>query len=57
VSLQKVGHLDQPYVLLPYISYLANFVLFYFLFFGLLVGHNSYVLTLMLIVTFVDGSP
>jgi hypothetical protein len=53
----KVGHLDQSYVLL-YILYLAeNFVLFYFLiFYGLLAGHISFVLTLMLTVPFVDGS-
>jgi hypothetical protein len=53
----KVGHLDQFYVLL-YILYVAeNFVLIYFLFFyGLLAGHISSVLTLMLTVSFVDGS-
>jgi hypothetical protein len=53
----KVGHIDQIFVLL-YILYLAeNFVLFYFLFFyGLLAGHTSSVLTLMLTVSFVDGS-
>jgi hypothetical protein len=53
----KVGHLDQFYVLL-YILYLAkNFVLFYFLiFYGLLAGHISSILTLMLTVSFVDGS-
>jgi hypothetical protein len=53
----KVGHLDQFYVLL-YILYLAEiFVLFYFLFFyGLLAGHTSSVLTLMLTVSFLDGS-
>jgi hypothetical protein len=52
----KVGHLDQSYVLL-YILHLAkNFVLFYFLFFGLLAGYISYVLNLMLTVSFVDGS-
>jgi hypothetical protein len=57
VSLQKVGHLDQFYVLL-YILYLAeNFVLFYFLiYYGLLAGHTSSILTLMLTVYFVDGS-
>jgi hypothetical protein len=53
----KVGHLDQFYVLL-YILYLAeNFVLFYFLiFYGLLLGHTSSVLTLLLTVSFVDSS-
>ena len=53
----KVGHIDQIYVLL-YILYLAEiFVYFYFLiFYGLLVGHISSVLTLMLMVSFVDGS-
>jgi hypothetical protein len=53
----KVGHLDQFYVLL-YILYLAeNLVLFYFqIFYGLLTGHTSSVLTLMLTVSFVDGS-
>jgi hypothetical protein len=53
----KVGHIDQFYVLL-YILYLAeNFVLFYFLIsYGLLAGHTSSVLTLMLMVSFVDGS-
>jgi hypothetical protein len=46
----KVGHIDQTYVLL-YILYLAeNFV------YGLLAGHVSSVLTLMLTVSFVDGS-
>jgi hypothetical protein len=41
-----------------YILYLAeNFVYFYFLiFYGLLAGHISSVLTLMLTVSFVDGS-
>jgi hypothetical protein len=53
----KVGHVDQFYVLL-YILYLAEiFVLFYFLIsYGLLAGHTSSVLTLMLTVPFVDGS-
>ena len=53
----KVGHLDQFYVLL-YILYLAeNLVLFYFqIIYGLLIGHSSSVLTLMLTVSFVDGS-
>jgi hypothetical protein len=53
----KVGHIDQIYNLL-YILYLAeNFVYLYFLiFYGLLVGHISSVLTLMLTVSFVDGS-
>jgi hypothetical protein len=53
----KVGHVDQFDVLL-YILYLAeNLVLFYFLiFYGLLAGHTSSVLTLMLMVSFVDGS-
>jgi hypothetical protein len=53
----KVGHIDQIYVLL-YILYLAeNVVYLYFLiFYGLLAGHTSYALTLMLMVSFVDGS-
>jgi hypothetical protein len=53
----KVGHIDQIYVLL-YILYLAkNFVYFCFLiFYGLLAGYTSSVLTLMLTVSFVDGS-
>jgi hypothetical protein len=53
----KVGHLDQFYVLL-YILYLAKFfVYFHFLiFYGLLAGHTGSVLTLMLTVSFVDGS-
>jgi hypothetical protein len=53
----KVSHLDQFYVLL-YILYLAEiFVLFYLLiFYGLLAGHTSSVLTLMLTVSFLDGS-
>jgi hypothetical protein len=52
----KVGHLDQSYVLL-YILYLAK-ILFYFIsyFYGLLAGHISSVLTLMLTISFVDGS-
>jgi hypothetical protein len=52
----KVGHIDQTYVLL-YILYLAkNFVYPHSLFiYGLLVGHISSVLTLMLMVSFVDG--
>jgi hypothetical protein len=53
----KVGHIDQIYVLL-YILHLAKFfVYFYFLiFYGLLAGHISSVLTLMLTVSFVNGS-
>jgi hypothetical protein len=53
----KVGHIDQIYVLL-YILYLAEiFVLFYFLiFYGLLVGHISSIITLMLTVSFVYDS-
>jgi hypothetical protein len=54
----KVGHLDQFYVLL-YILYLAEnfgFILFPNFFYGLLAGHTSSVLTLMLTVSFVDGS-
>jgi hypothetical protein len=56
----KVGHLDQFYVyyIYIYILYLAeNFVLFYFLiFYCLLAGHTTSVFTLMLTVSFVDGS-
>jgi hypothetical protein len=53
----KVSHIDQTYVLL-YILYLAKiFVYPHSLFiYGLLVGHISYVLTLILTVSFVDGS-
>jgi hypothetical protein len=53
----NVGHNDQIYVLL-YILYLTeNFVYFHFqIFYGLLAGHTSSVLTLMLTVSFVDGS-
>jgi hypothetical protein len=39
-----------------YITPCQNFVLFLFLFYGLLAGHISSILTLMLIVPFVDGS-
>jgi hypothetical protein len=55
----NVGRLDQPYVSLLYILYLAK-ILFYFIFFfvyGLLVGPISSILILMLMVSFVDGSP
>jgi hypothetical protein len=53
----KGGHLDQFYVLLYMLYLVENFVLFYFLiFYGLLAGHTSSVLTLMLTVSFVDGS-
>jgi hypothetical protein len=53
----KVGHIDQTYVL-QYILYLAKtFVYPYSLFiYGLLAGHISSVLTLMLTASFVDGS-
>jgi hypothetical protein len=53
----KVGHIDQTYVLL-YILYLAKiFVYSHSLFiYGLLAGHISSVLTLMLTMSFVDGS-
>jgi hypothetical protein len=54
----KVGHIDQTYVLL-YILYLAKkncIILIPNSFYGLLAGHISYVLTLMLMVSFVDGS-
>jgi hypothetical protein len=53
----NVGHIDQTYVLL-YILYLAKkFVYSNPLFiYGLLAGHISYVLILMLTVSFVDGS-
>jgi hypothetical protein len=54
----KVGHIDQTYVLL-YILYLAGkncFILIPNSFYGLLAGHISFVLTLMLMVSFVDGS-
>jgi hypothetical protein len=54
----KVGHIDRTYVLL-YILYLAKklFILIPYLFiYGLLAGHISSVLILMLTVSFVDGS-
>jgi hypothetical protein len=51
----KVGHLDQSYVLL-YILHLAIFYFISLIFYGLLAGHISYVLTLILIVSFVDDS-
>jgi hypothetical protein len=54
----KVGHIDQTYILL-YILYLAEFFLFYsnsLFIYGLLASHISSVLTLMLTVSFVDGS-
>jgi hypothetical protein len=54
----KVGHIDQTYVLL-YILYLAKFLFIlipYSFIYGLLAGHISSVLTLMLTVSFVDGS-
>jgi hypothetical protein len=56
VSLQKL--VISTNFMFYYILYLAkNFVLFYFLiFYGLLAGHTSFVLTLMLTVSFVDGS-
>jgi hypothetical protein len=41
-----------------YILYFAKFFLLYFIiFYGLLVGHISSVLNLMLTVPFIDGSP
>ena len=53
----KVGHIDQIYVLL-YIVYLANFFVYSnsLFIYGLLASHISSVLTLMLMVSFVDGS-
>jgi hypothetical protein len=53
----KVGHLNQFYVLLYILHYTLLIFLFYFLiFYGLLASHISFVLTLMLMVSFVDGS-
>jgi hypothetical protein len=53
----KVGHIDQIYVLLYILYHAENFVYFCILiFYGLLAGHTSSVLTLMLTVSFVDGS-
>jgi hypothetical protein len=51
----KVGHLDQFYVLL-YILYLADFLLYFLIFYGLLAGHTCSILTLIFTVSFVDGS-
>jgi hypothetical protein len=53
----KVGRIDQTYVLL-YILYLANFFVYFnpLFIYGLLASHISSVLTLMLMVSFVDGS-
>jgi hypothetical protein len=53
----KVGHIDQIYVLL-YILFLAEKFVFILVpnFYGLLAGHIISVLTLMLTVSFVDGS-
>jgi hypothetical protein len=62
VSLQKSVVSTNPmfyYHIYIYILYLAK-ILSYFIsysFFGLLVGHISSVLTLMLTVSFVDGLP
>jgi hypothetical protein len=53
----KFGHIDQIYVLLCILYLAENVVYFYFLiFYGLLAGHISSVLTLKLTVSFVDGS-
>jgi hypothetical protein len=53
----KVGHFDQTYVLL-YILYLAKFFVYSnsSFIYGLLAGHISSVLILMLTMSFVDGS-
>jgi hypothetical protein len=54
----KVGHIDQTYVLL-YILYLAKILVYphsLFIYLCLLASHISYVLTLMLMVSFVDDS-
>jgi uncharacterized membrane protein len=54
----KVGHINQTCVLL-YILYLAKNLFVYSnssFIYGLLAGHISSVLTLMLTVSFVDGS-
>jgi hypothetical protein len=53
----KVGHFNQFYVLLYILCLVENFVLFYFLiFYSLLVGRISSVLTLLLTMSFVDDS-
>ena len=55
----KVGHLDQPYASLLYILHLAK-ILFDFIFYsiyGLLAGPIHSILILILMVSFVDGSP
>jgi hypothetical protein len=53
----KVGHIDQNYVLL---YYTLLKIVFYsnpsFIYGSLLAGHTSSVLTLLLTVSFVDGS-
>ena len=53
--LQKVGHLDQPYI---FTIYLYNTLLKFLSYsvFGLFTCHISSVLTLVLTVSFVDGS-
>jgi hypothetical protein len=54
----KVSHLDQPYVILLYTLYLVKILCFIFCsVYGLLAGHISSVVILMLMVPFVDGSP
>jgi hypothetical protein len=56
----KVDRLDQPYVLLPYIYIIPSKILSYFIsysFYGLLADHISSVITLLLTMSFVDGSP
>jgi hypothetical protein len=52
----KVGHLDQPYVLLHIYTILYLVKILFCSVYGLFTCHISSVLTLMLIVSFVDGS-
>jgi hypothetical protein len=54
----KVGHLDQPYVLLHIYIYIILYLakILFCSVDGLLTCHITSVLTLMLMVSFVDGS-
>jgi hypothetical protein len=54
----NVGHIDQTYVLLYIIPFknLFDYSNSSFIYYLLLAGHTSSVLTLMLAVSFVDGS-
>jgi hypothetical protein len=54
----KVGHLDQPYVLLHIDIYTILYLvkILFCSVYGLLTCHISSILTLMLTVSFIDGS-